>query len=84
MIHRLLPAKTALFAGLIVMGALNGCQALDEMEADGYREQCANLGIRPGSASFDQCMLQQQALSENETEHSLDRMEREEEAKRKK
>ena len=83
MIHRLLPTKAALFAGLIVMGALSGCQALDEMEADGYRKQCANLGIQPGSANFDQCMMQQQALSDNDTEHSLDRMEREDEAKHK-
>lgn len=70
-----------------MMGTLAGCGApdeLDRMEVDGYKKTCASLGIQPGSPHFDQCMLQQQSINENETEHSLDRIERENEAKHRK
>ncbi len=85
MIHRLLhPTKAYLLAGLIVTGALGGCQALDEMEAEGFRKECENLGMPPGSAHFEQCMLQQQSISENETERAVDRAEREEQSRHRK
>lgn len=79
MIYRLLqPTKAYLLTGLIMTGALGGCQALDEMEADGFRQECENLGMPPGSAHFEQCMLQQQSISENESQRNADRAEREE------
>lgn len=78
---RTLPTNVILLTGILMIGTLAGCAALDEMEADEFRQKCQNLGIPPGSASFDQCMLQQQAISENATQHTLDRMEREEEYK---
>lgn len=81
MIQRLLSSQVALFTGILMMGTLAGCEALDKMEANEYRQQCQNLGIEPGSPHFDECMMQQQSLNENETEHSLDRIEREDEAK---
>ncbi len=77
-------AKALLAISLAVSGLLSGCQTLDDWQADEYRKQCATLGIQPGSAHFDECMLQQQALDESETEHSLDRMQREEAARHKK
>ena len=70
-----------LITTIFMMTMLAGCAALDEMEADEFRQKCQNLGIPPSSANFDQCMLQQQAISENATQHALDRMEREEEYK---
>lgn len=78
-----LSAKASLFSAMLMVGTLTGCQALDEMEADGYRQECEKLGIHPGSASFDECMLQQQAISEDSTQRSLDRIERENEHKHK-
>lgn len=73
--------KGLLFSGILMLFTLGGCTALDEMEADNFRQKCQNLGIPPGSAHFDQCMLQQQYISESETQHALDRIERQEEYK---
>ncbi|MCB5362383.1 hypothetical protein H0484_01255 [Pusillimonas sp. CC-YST705] len=77
----LIVKSSALLTGVLTIGLLSGCAALDEMEADEFRQKCQNLGIQPGSANFEQCMLQQQAISENATQHALDRIERQEEYK---
>ena len=82
--HKRSSTKSIVAASLVLAGLLSGCQALDEMEADGYRKQCATLGIQPGSPQFDQCMLQQQALEEKASQNSLDRMQRNEAAKHRK
>ncbi|HLU03805.1 MAG TPA: hypothetical protein VKZ94_13660 [Advenella sp.] len=82
--RQLSSSKILVASGLVLAGLLGGCQALDDMEADGYRKQCATLGIQPGSPHFDQCMLQQQALNEEETERSLDRIQRDEAARHRK
>lgn len=71
--------KALLLTGVLMLCTLAGCAALDEMEADEFRKKCQNLGIQPGSTHFDQCMLQQQSISESETQHALDRIERQEE-----
>ncbi len=84
MMRQLSSTKTIVATSLVLVSLLSGCQALDEMEADGYRKQCATLGIQPGSPHFDQCMLQQQALNEEETERSLDRIQRDDAAKHRK
>lgn len=79
--------KTTLFSGLLLLGSLAGCGALDElnrMEIEDFKKTCTNLGIPPGSPNFDQCMLQQQAISEDETQRSMERFRRDNEAKRRK
>ncbi|PJX25870.1 hypothetical protein CAP48_07505 [Advenella sp. S44] len=76
--------KTGFATSLVLAGLLSGCQALNDMEAEQYRQQCATLGIEPGTPHFEQCMLQQQALNEDETERSLDRMQRDEASSHKK
>ncbi|WP_025373534.1 hypothetical protein [Advenella mimigardefordensis] len=82
--HQRSSSKTIAAASLVLASLLSGCQALDEMEADEYRKECTTLGIPPGSPQFDQCMLQQQALNEQATESSLDRMQRNEAARHRK
>ena len=84
MMRQLSSTKTMIAASLVLAGLLSGCQALDDMEAEQYRQQCATLGIQPGSPHFEQCMLQQQALDEDESQRSLDRIQRDEAARHKK
>lgn len=81
--QRQLSAKALVFTGILMTSVLSACAALDQMEADDFRRECQNLGIEPGSPHFDECMLQQQSLSEDESQHMLDRIERSEEYKHK-
>jgi len=81
MTQKLRKTKALLLSGVLMLSTLAGCAALDEIEADEFRKKCQNLGIQPGSEHFDQCMLQQQSISESETQHALDRIQRQEEYK---
>jgi hypothetical protein len=79
--------KLAASLSIVISAALAGCGALDEldrMEVEGFKKTCTNLGIPPGSPDYDRCMLQQQAISENASQHSMDRIEMEELAKKRK
>jgi len=81
MFQRDLFPKVALVSSLLLMGTLAGCGSLDNMDAEEYRQKCLKLGIQPNSPHFDQCMLQQQSLDEDQEQRFLDRMERGEEAR---
>ncbi|MGE8321198.1 MAG: hypothetical protein ACN6O3_20795 [Comamonas sp.] len=58
---------------LLAAAALSGCASLDQMAADNYRRQCDGLGIARGTPTYDQCMLQQQAIEEQGVQRSMDR-----------
>ncbi|MFC7398921.1 hypothetical protein ACFQU1_17090 [Chelatococcus sp. GCM10030263] len=72
---RLLQSKksSALAAIALMTIALAGCQAIEKMEREGYQRSCDNLGIARGTPTYDQCMLQQQALDEESSQRMLDR-----------
>ncbi|WP_026872944.1 hypothetical protein [Inquilinus limosus] len=60
-------ALTAVFA------ALGGCQTLDDLDREAYQRACDNLGIQRGTPTYDQCMLQQQRLDNEDNQRFLDR-----------
>lgn len=62
-----------LMSVLSVCTLISGCSSLDQMEAENYRNKCESLGIKSGSPSFDSCILQQQALEEQNIQRSMDR-----------
>lgn len=64
---------TLLSLGSLLAAALSGCASLDQMAADNYRRQCDTLGIARGTPTYDQCMLQQQAIEEQGVQRSMDR-----------
>lgn len=53
--------------------ALGGCQSLDDLDREAYQRACDNLGIQRGTPTYDQCMLQQQALDNEDNQRFLDR-----------
>ncbi len=57
---------------------LAGCADLDKMENDNYAHACKKLGIGKDSPDFNACMLQQQKISSEETQASMDRMQAQE------
>ncbi|WP_459616063.1 hypothetical protein [Bordetella sp. 2513F-2] len=68
----------ARFCGTVLLPVMMaGCQALDDMERENYQHECDNLGIARGTPTYDECMLQQQRLNEEEIQHSMDREEAE-------
>lgn len=78
-----LPRKISVLVGLALLsGMASGCKTLDKMERENYQSACDNLGIARGTPTYDQCMLQQQALSEESTQRSLDRSAEREAAKK--
>lgn len=56
-----------------VLTALGGCQALDDLDREAYQRTCDNLGIQRGTPTYDQCMLQQQRLDNEDSQRFLDR-----------
>ncbi len=60
-------------ACLLALVALGGCAALDRMERENFQRACDNLGIARGTPAYDQCMLQQQAMENANTQKMLDR-----------
>ncbi|WP_407848038.1 hypothetical protein [Bordetella petrii] len=58
---------------IVATAALSGCDTLDRMEVENYQRECDKLGIARGTPSYDNCMLQQQKLQEEEVEHAMDR-----------
>ncbi len=56
-----------------ILAALGGCQALDDLDREAYQRACDNLGIQRGTPTYDQCMLQQQALDNEDNQRFLDR-----------
>ena len=77
--------KAIAIIALAATTTLGGCGALDEldkMQVGQYQKTCDNLGIKRDSPNYEQCMLQQQALDENASQHTMDRMEMEQAAKR--
>lgn len=56
-----------------VLMALGGCQSLDDMDREAYQRACDNLGIQRGTPTYDQCMLQQQRLDNEDNQRFLDR-----------
>ncbi|MBO1042292.1 hypothetical protein [Brucella pituitosa] len=53
--------------------AVSGCQALDKMERENYQRSCDNLGIERGTPTYDECMLQQQRMENDDIQRSIDR-----------
>ncbi|MDX3904774.1 MAG: hypothetical protein QHC78_03690 [Pigmentiphaga sp.] len=60
---------------LLMATMLGGCGAIDfdKMEREEYQHACDNLGIARGTPTYDQCMLQQQAIRDSDTQKMLDR-----------
>lgn len=56
-----------------ILTALSGCQSLDDLDREAYQRACDNLGIQRGTPSYDQCMLQQQRLDNEDNQRFLDR-----------
>lgn len=68
------PARgLSLIAFTAILGALGGCQSLDDLDREAYQRACDNLGIQRGTPTYDQCMLQQQALDNEDDQRFLDR-----------
>ncbi len=83
--YRFSSGKAIAIVALAATATLGGCGALDEldrMQVEQYQKTCDSLGIKRESPNYEQCMLQQQALEENASQHSMDRMEMEQAAKR--
>ncbi|HBP30906.1 MAG TPA: hypothetical protein DD666_16000 [Advenella kashmirensis] len=53
------------------------------MEVEGFKKTYNNLGIAAGTPEYERCLLKQQAISENASQHSMDRIEMEERARKK-
>lgn len=67
-------ARTLYLAGCMLASlAMGGCAALDRMERENYQHACDNLGITRGTPAYDQCMLQQQAMENANTQKFMDR-----------
>lgn len=56
-----------------IFATLGGCQSLDDIDRQAYQRACDNLGIQRGTPTYDQCMLQQQALDNEDSQRFLDR-----------
>lgn len=70
--------KSVLMIGAVtIVVALGGCKTLDKLEREGFQRKCDNLGIARNTPMYSQCMLQQQAIEEQATQRSLDRIEAE-------
>lgn len=54
---------------------LHGCQSLDELDRANYQRSCDNLGIQQGTPEYDQCMLQQQRMDNDNVQRTIDRAE---------
>ena len=54
---------------------LHGCQSLDQLERANYQLSCDNLGIQQGTPEYDQCMLQQQRMDNDNVQRTIDRTE---------
>ncbi|WP_448785175.1 hypothetical protein [Brucella intermedia] len=61
------------FCGAIAVTVISGCQALDKMERENYQRACDNLGIERGTTTYDECMLQQQRMENDDIQRSIDR-----------
>lgn len=74
MTHSFHPKRSLLVMVTCLTSALfSGCAALDQMEAENYQKKCESLGISRDSPSFETCILQQQALEDEDIQRSLDR-----------
>lgn len=62
-----------LFCGAIAVTAVSGCQTLDKMERENYQRACDNLGIERDTPTYDECMLQQQRMENDDIQRSMDR-----------
>ena len=60
-------------SSVVLLSACGALEDLDKWSIEQYRQKCINMGIQPGSPSFDECMLQQQKLEEEGLQHSMDR-----------
>ncbi|MGK9171116.1 hypothetical protein KXR53_32790 [Inquilinus limosus] len=56
-----------------VLTALGGYQSLDDLDREAYQRACDNLGIQLGTPTYDQCMLQQQRLDNEDNQRFRDR-----------
>lgn len=63
----------AFVCGAVAATAVSGCQALDKMERENYQRACDNLGIERGTPTYDECMLQQQRMENDDIQRSIDR-----------
>jgi hypothetical protein len=53
--------------------ALPSCTTLDELDRKTYQSACDNLGIARGTSTYDECMLQQQRMNNENVQRTLDR-----------
>jgi len=58
---------------LILMTSISGCQTLDDLDRENYQRACDNLGIVRGTATYDECMMQQQRMDNEDLQRSMDR-----------
>lgn len=74
MFYRHRRGRLALICVALTSSALlAGCETLDRMAAEGYQKECDRLGISRSSPAFETCVLQQQALEDQEVQHAMDR-----------
>ncbi|MFK3668495.1 hypothetical protein ACI2JN_25050 [Ochrobactrum teleogrylli] len=64
---------TAFLLAAFAVTALSGCQTLDKIERENYQRACDNLGIARDTPSYDECMLQQQRMENDDVQRSIDR-----------
>ena len=71
---------------LALTAALGGCgldDTLHRMDLATFRRQCEEFGFTPGTTSFASCMQKQAALRENQDQHIVDQINRQDAAKKK-
>lgn len=52
---------------------LPGCKTLDDLDRKTYQRACDNLGIERKTPTYDECMLQQQRMNNENVQRTLDR-----------
>lgn len=64
---------TIVSTALLFAGLLTGCQTLDDLDRETYQRACDNLEIARGTPQYDECMLQQQRMDNDNLQRSMDR-----------
>lgn len=66
-------SKATLTVAFLGTVTLAGCQTLDDLDRQSYQRACDNLGIQRGTATYDECMMQQQRLDNEDMQRAMDR-----------
>lgn len=65
--------KATIITFFILLTGISGCQTLDDLDRENYQRACDNLGIVRGTATYDECMMQQQRMDNDDLQRSMDR-----------